>query len=91
VADRRYRSVRQGRVHNQARTSSPYYTGQRRHDRVQIDWSRFNGERIEVVCQSKGGGYLSIPCHSVLLVELLPFRKAKGPVHRSRDHGDHRP
>jgi integrase len=61
-----------------------YYTGQRRHDLVQMDWSRFNGDRIEVVCQSKGGGYLSIPCHPVLLAELLPLRKAKGPIINSR-------
>jgi integrase len=62
-----------------------YCTGRRRHDLVQLDWARFNGERIEVVCQSKGGGYLSMPCHPVLLAELLPLRKAKGPI--IADHG----
>ena len=57
-----------------------YYTGQRRLDLVQMDWARFNGERIEVVCQSKSGGYLSIPCHPALLAALLPIRKQSGPI-----------
>jgi hypothetical protein len=61
-----------------------YYTGQRRHDLVRMDWARFDGERIEVVCQSKSREYLSIPCHPVLLAALLPIRKQSGPIISSR-------
>lgn len=45
------------------------YTGQRRSDLVEMKWSQFDGEFIEV-CQQKTGELLSIPCHKELCAEL---------------------
>jgi len=45
------------------------YTGQRRSDLVQMKWSQFDGEFIEVR-QQKTGALVSVPCHKALRAEL---------------------
>ena len=46
------------------------YTGQRRSDVVQMKWSQFDGEIIEVAQQQKTGEYVAIPCHHWLRAAL---------------------
>jgi integrase len=46
------------------------YTGQRRSDVVQMKWSQFDGEIIEVAQQQKTGEYVAIPCHHRLRAAL---------------------
>jgi integrase len=46
------------------------YTGQRRSDVVQMKWSQFDGEMIEVAQQQKTGEYVAVPCDHRLRAAL---------------------
>jgi integrase len=47
------------------------YTGQRTSDVVNMKWSQFDGEFIEVASQQKTGEYVSVPCHKELKAVLV--------------------
>jgi integrase len=47
-----------------------YYTGQRVSDLVTMQWSQFDGRRIELPQQEKTGEFVSVPCNKVLRTAL---------------------